>query len=229
MRSVLKALLVSTLFGASAASAADATLTLNLPALSYSTTETKVKPDGGTEAKETTSGLATADLSQSYASVQFGSFLFYAYPFVDSKMVSLSYAVSEMIEVGLNLGLSSTKLKEAKTDSNKNLVGIFAWVYPKLGAVNAEAGLSIDQSTETGKSTTSVTVGTTTTTAEAKTNMSTLDVKLVANILVPLAKNLNYTAGFWYLMSNMNDKENKVKSTDGGFGLNIASLRLTLN
>ena len=47
--------------------------------------------------------------------------------------------------------------------------------------------------------------------------------------LFPLASNLNYGAGFWYVMAKGEEKKSKVDYSSNQLGLMLASLRLDLN
>lgn len=207
------------------AAAGKGTVTFSLPALSYTSTDSTVKPDTGEEAKETTTELETADLEAAYLQATLGSINFYFYPFTDAKVVSGSYLIKDKFEIGLNLGLHSVKAKEADTASDDSLIGAFFYFYPQLGPTTGEFAINIDS--VSSKSESVDTSGATPTTV--KTDESGLNIKLIANVLVPMGKNFYYVGGLWYGINSSEDKESKAKTTDNQLGLNLATLRFMLD
>lgn len=216
----------SLVIGQNAFGANAATVTLNLPALTYSSSTEKVKPTGGTETEAKKSKLSTVQLDQSFVSLTWKQLVVYYYPFTDAKVASVSYLVSDLVEVGLDLGLNSVKVDKPKDDKSVNTVGVYAWLYPKFGTLSSEFALIVDQTSTTGEMATTTTAGTTTT----KVKDSALLTKVVANAVVPLTDNLNYVGGIYYAMTSAKaDEAPKSKKTTGEFGVNIATLRVTLN
>jgi hypothetical protein len=213
---------------AGAAQAADdrATVTFNLPGLTYSSTNNESKPDGGDAVKQKGTDMVTGDLGDSYVQFTFGNCAMYFYPYNNLKVVSFGYMVTDMVEVGIDLGLNSSKVDKPKTESTDNTFGVYAFAYPKLGNLDSEAGLTIDQGTETGKKTEVDATGKET---EVKTNVAKMETKLAANVIVPIRKNLQYVGGLFYKMSSENDKEAKIKNSTSGFGVNLLTMRATLD
>lgn len=209
------------------AQAADdrATFTLNLPALSYGSVNSESKPDGGTSAKAKADSVSTGDMANAYVSIGFGNCVFYYYFLSDLKAISLGYMVTPIIEVGVDFGMNNSKTDKPKNEDNSTLFGVYGYVYPKLGTMDSEFGLIIDSLSEKGTETTDV-AGTPT---EVKSNSSSMQTKLVANVLLPIRKNLNYVGGIWYQMNSAEDKEAKVKKSESGFGVNLATMRITLD
>jgi hypothetical protein len=226
----VSALLIATVVSGSALAAdKGATFSLNLPVLSYSSTETKSKPDGGTEAKETRTALDTASLAQAWVSVGFGSAVVYLWsPFSDAKKVRGGYAINDMLEAGLTLGLNNFKEKESKAEETNNRIGFYVLATPKLGPAELEVHLGFDSVSKKGKTVT--TTGTPPTTTTADVDESGTELEFATTALIPLASNLSYGAGFWYTMtSNDIKKPGKQKDSSSQFGLTLASLRLDLN
>jgi hypothetical protein len=226
----VSALLIATVVSGSALAAdKGATFSLNLPVLSYSSTETKQKPDGGTEAKETRTALESADLDQAWVSVGFGPAVVYLWsPFTDAKKFRGGYVINDMLEAGLTLGLNNFKEKESKAEETDNRIGLYVQATPKVGPAHLEVLLGFDSVSKKGKTVSTAGTPPTTTTADVEESGTELEFSTTA--LVPLASNLNYGAGFWYTMSS-NDikKPGKQKDSASQFGLTLASLRLTLN
>lgn len=228
----VSALVIATVVSGSALAAdKGATFSLNLPVLSYSSTDTKSKPDGGTEAKETRTALDTASLAQAWASVSFGSAVVYLWsPFSDAKKVRGGYAINDMLEAGLTLGLNNFKKKESKDEETANRFGFYVLATPKLGPAELEVHLGFDSVSKKGKTVTTTGTPPATTSTTADVEESGTELEFATTALIPLASNLSYGAGFWYTMtSNDIKKPGKQKDSSSQFGLTLASLRLDLN
>lgn len=225
----VSALLIATVVAGSALAAdKGATFTLNLPVLSYSSADTKSKPDGGSESKETRTGRDTADLGGSWASVSFGSAVVTLWPFTNGKKVRGGYLINDMLEAGLTLGLNNFKEKESKAEETANRIGLYAKASPKAGPAVIEVHLGFDSVSTKGKTVT--TTGTPPTSTTADVDQSGTELTLSTTALIPLASNLNYGAGFWYMMSSTEIKKpGKQEASASQFGLTLASLRLDLN
>lgn len=214
------------------AQAADdrATMTLNLPALQYGSTNSETKPDGGTSAKAKTDTVTTGDMANSYVSLGFGNYLFYYYFLSDLKAVSIGYMVTPMVEVGVDFGMNTSKTDKPKTEDNSTLIGLYGYAYPKLGSMDSEFGLIFDSLSEKGTEMVDADgdagPGAP---AEVKSDTSSTQIKFVANVMLPIRKNLNYVGGIWYQSNSADDKESKVKNTQSGFGINLATMRVTLD
>lgn len=202
-----------------------ATLILNLPALSYQSSNDSTKPDGGDEAKAKRTQTMTQDLGGSYAEVLFGKCATYFYPFNDAKLVSFGYLVTDAVEVGLDLGLNSHKIDKPKDESTSNTLGLYAAYTQALGKNAAEFVLYADSITNKGEKTEDVNGAETV----IKTNSQTTVTKLTANYVMALRPNLAYVGGIWFGSTKTKDKEAKADASESGFGLNLMTLRLTLD
>jgi hypothetical protein len=189
----------------------------------------KDKPDVGDEAEQKTTAMDTADLDDSWAAVQLGKTLVYVYPFNDTKTVSLSYMVTDLVEVGIDLGLNSNKVDKPKDESTDNTFGAFITAYPALGKQTLEATLAIDQTATKSETAPVDATGAETDGDPVKKEETAMEIKLGANILVPLSANLMYAGGLTYTSTAYEEKEAKDKKTFGELAVNLASLRLTLN
>lgn len=88
-----------------------ASFVFHLPVLTYTDTIMGVAPKSGDSTKTKESGLATSDLSMHYVQATQGKASLYLFPFdVNNKTFSLSYLVTDNVEVGLDLGLNSLTL-----------------------------------------------------------------------------------------------------------------------
>lgn len=203
-----------------------ASLTLNFSVLNYSMNSKSDTPDGGTKTSSKETKLDTAKVGGAYAQFTLGNFNVYLNPFGDDKKVSPSFMViPDFLEVGLDIGLNSTSVdKPAKMSTNDTTLGLFAWVYPKLGSMTSEIGLVIDQVSNKESDESSGTA--------VKKESSNMTEMVAANIVVPLAKNFNYVGGLSYTNGAGTVKEpatSKGKNTSGEFGLNLVSLRYTID
>ena len=206
-----------------------ATLTFNFSALNYEMKNSTDKPDPGAESTSKTGSLTTSNLDLSYAEITYGNFNFYCSPFAGTKLVSASYmVVPDFVEVGVDLGLNTLNVdKPLKKTDNATTIGVFAWVYPKVGSMTSELGLSLDSIMDKGESDSTTAAGTLTT---GKTDTSTVKAVVIANLVVPLAKNFSYAGGISYTNLSTTVKEpGKGKSTDGLFDVNVASFRIMVD
>lgn len=202
-----------------------ATLTLNLPALAYSTKNTKMKPEGTSSTSSTTEGFSTAGTDGTYAEISWGAYNAYFYPFQDAKTVALSYMVNDTLEVGLSLGLNEMSTNKPKEKHNENTVGAFVSYSPTLGTVPTEMVLgytTVSGVDETRDATTD---------AKIKKTSSNNELALSIDAVVPISNNLHYLGGISYKIQNTNEKDTtgRTKNTIGVFGVNIATLRLVVN
>lgn len=224
----VSALLIGSVASVSAFAAEDkgAVLTLNLPALTYSSTTTTDKPDGGSEEKETRTATETSNLGEDgWVSARFNNFEVYVWPFARAQKVTATYHVNELIEAGVTVGLNGLKEKESKAEETKNRFGLYVEAEPKVGPAQLELILAADSVTHKGKNLNLVYGGT-----DSEKDQTTLEWDLGVNALFPLAKNLSYEVGLKYSASNLEVKKpSKSKSSDGKLELTLAAFRLSVD
>ena len=202
----------------------EGSFTFHLPLVNYSSASAQAKSNAVTSTVKTTQSK-TSDLSGSYVEASWGKANLYLYPFFDSKMLSASYYVIDALEVGLDLGVNSSTVDKPKSNANSTLVGVFGLYTVHLTkAIALENSLNIDMTTSSSKVTETV-AGVAT---ETKTKNSDLAVKLIVNAVVPLAKNIQYLGGLSYTSDHNDNKQDKMKTTTGTLGVNLATVRLIL-
>lgn len=152
----------------------------------------------------------------------------YVYPFADLRMTSISYMVTDVVELGLDLGLNSSTVDKPKASESMNTVGLFGTYLAELGSNSLEAGLIIDQ-TQMSKETTTIDA---TSGAETKVKESStaLLVKPSVTVVVPVTKTLKYFAGLAYSMNTENSKveDAKTKVMTNTFSATLAGVRFSL-
>ena len=202
----------------------EGSFTFHLPLVNYSNSSAKAKSEGVTSTVKTTQ-TKTADLDGSYLEASWGKANLYLYPFADSKKISPSYLVTDAIEVGLDLGINASTIDMPKNSDSSSLFGVFGIYYANLTkTIVLENSLNIGMKTNSGTVTETV-AGVAT---ETKSKNSDLTIAVSVNAVVPLAKNVQYVGGLSYTMDNNDDKQNKVKTSTGTLGVNLATVRLIL-
>ncbi len=205
-----------------AADADGASIILNFPLLHYGSEASKNEA-GSTTTEIKTDSITTQDLTESWGQVVFGKFSVYVSPFTPTPVVSPSYMVTDMVEVGLNIGLVNNKVDKPKDETTSNTFGAFVWAYPKAGPLDLETGLTVNSISN--KTTTAVAGA-----ADAKTESTATEFKINLGFVYPIQKNLKYSAGLIYLNRKVkNEKPTSSDTTLSDFGINLASLRLTLD
>lgn len=103
--------------------AVPASLSLQFTGLKWAQSSSKYSDEDIT--RKSTS-LMTGDLVDAVVYATIGKWNVYFYPFQDiNALVSLSYMVRDDLEVGVDLGLNSSKLKEPKSEFSSDLFGAF--------------------------------------------------------------------------------------------------------
>jgi hypothetical protein len=203
-------------------------VSVHMPLLVHGSAAVDTKPDGGDSVKSKETTLTTAPLDESYVTLSWGKVSVYIYPFADLHLTSLSYMVTDEVELGLDLGLNSSSVDKPKSSSAENLVGVFATYYAELGANSLEALLIVDQ-TQTKNETTTVdeTSGAET---KSETTSTVMLVKPSVTVLVPLNKTMKYFAGLAYSMETSEEKvgDAKTKVSTNTFSATLAGVRFTL-
>lgn len=203
-------------------------LTIQLPLLGYSSTNSEVKPDGGTAAKSAKSGVSTSDLSGGYFQYSLENVQVYVYPFSTAKKVSVGYAMGP-IEAGVTLGINTSSVDKPKNETTNNTYGVYGFYMATLGKdLSIESILSIDSLAKSSKVDT-VTAGVTTT---AETEASGMDIGLSVNVVKGITKHISYVGGFSYVSSTLDNTKPttaKSKDTSNGLSLNLATFRYAFN
>jgi hypothetical protein len=200
--------------------ASDGTITLQQTALTYSSSESTSKPEDEKETKETSTSLNTMPNSLSIQA-SWDNISIYIFPTSPGNPLSISYMVLNELELGLNIGFEASK-KSRQTSSN-NSFGFFGFYYVEVGPGVIETGLAFDTNSNTSK-TTSVDTETKTSRIE-KTSESSATTLLTTDFVYAINKRFSYFGGVSYTIATKTDNENKVKTTENMFGLNIASFR----
>lgn len=200
-----------------------ASLSVQFSALKWSSTKTK-ETESGTESEQQGTSLITGDLVDSTLYLTTGKWNFYLYPFQDSNaLVSGSYMVLDNLELGLDFGIQSQKVDKPKTEDRSTLFGFFATHFLAIGDNTLESGAVIDATSFRSTSTNP------NTNEESTAESSGIFIKLSANYVVPLSKNLWYYGGAWVALQNEKPKSGDDKTATSQFGLTFAGIRSTVN
>jgi len=201
------------------AMANDVAFTMQQGGIWYTSKASTEKVEGGTEQKETTTGIETMPNSL-FLQATWENISVYVYPTDNSMPLGVSYMPMKELEVGVNIGIDQTKADKAKTDSNTTKYGLFATYYLAAGPGMAELGLSFNSMTETGK-------GFSDDATPVKTNKAGTDIGLAASYVHELGKRFSYVGGLMYNIVATDNKEGKMKSSSNNLALNLASFRYT--
>ncbi len=168
--------------------------------------------------------LMTGDLIDSSVWATVGKFNLYFYPFQDvNSLVSLGYMLRDDLEIGVDLGLNSSKWKDPKSELSSDLFGVFAtWSVPFDGYVLENfAVLDVVKSESTEINST--------TTEEETTKITGNFLKISSSVVIPLAKNASYLAGLWWAAENGKNHADDTTTKSTQFGLTLAAFRLTID
>ncbi len=177
---------------------AEDTITLQLPAVGYSTSTT----DGSQ-----TASVATAQRSYAWLSVSHGEYLLYYYPLNAVPMLSASKLFGNY-EVGVDLG--SNSLRSDATSGTTNVYGGFVGMFnPLFSKATLELYLVADRFEAMGD------------VIDPSFADGTL-LKVSADVAVPLNERLTYVGGLNY---STFDQQGTLTRT---YGINVVSLRLSL-
>lgn len=184
--------------------------------------QSKTKYSDEDSNREMTS-LMTGDLVDSSVWATIGNFNLYFYPFQDiNSLVSLGYMIRDDLEIGVDLGLNSSKLKDPKSELSSDLVGAFVtWSVPLASYVLENfAVLDVTRSESTDINST--------TNEEETTKITGNFFKISSSIVVPLSKNASYLAGVWWAAENGKNHAADTTKKSSQIGLTLAALRLTI-
>lgn len=201
--------------------ATPASFSLQFSGLKWAQSTTKYSDESS---KRELTTLMTADLVDSMIWTSFGKVNLYFYPFLDSNaLVSLSYMVRDDLELGIDLGLNTSKMKDPKSELTSDLFGGFVtWLVP-LENYTLENLAILDftrtESTEINS----------TTNEEQTVKITGNFLKISSNIVVPIAKNAWYMAGVWWATENGKNQTADTTKKSTQFGLTLAGLRLTID
>ena len=204
--------------------------TLELSAIKYSSGDSKSTPDVGDSEKTKTTTIKTGDLSDSYISASVDSkYLLYVYPFAAGTSISAGYMINDAIEVGLDLGINTSKSTTGGKDTveDSNLYGIYVTSYfPIMGDKVIELAGVVDFTSGKTKSYQADTQGNP---VEHKTEVSSIFYKLGVNYVHPVSKNFQLLCGIAYSMTSSNEKVASLKTNNGDFTVKLASVRMIFN
>lgn len=197
--------------------------TIEAPVLSYSQSQTKDKPESGTETTEKSTDITTNAQSELYLSALVdGKYAFYYYPNVHA--VSVGYYILESLELGLDFGMNSEKSKNDDTDADSedtsNTYGLYAFYYLPVGTNVTEIYGVYDLTSSVNK------------TKDSKTdsNIKTAEslLKIGAQYVCNITDGFQYVGGVSYSMSSSkNSGDNKDESSESGLSLRLAAVRFS--
>lgn len=175
------------------------------------------------DSKREATTLMTGDLVDSLVWATVGRFNLYFYPFQDiNSLVSLGYMIRDDLEIGVDLGLNSSKIKDPKSELSSDLFGAFVtWSVPIQSFVLenfAVFDVTRSESTEINS----------TTNEEETTKITGSFFKISSTVIVPIAKNASYMAGVWWAAENGKNHAADTTKKSTQFGLTLAGLRLTI-
>jgi hypothetical protein len=207
------------------AEANPATFTFQYSGLRWTTNTTKSTDQNGEETEQKSTSLLTADLVNSmvYMTID-GKLKLYFYPFQDGNaLVSAGYKVRDDLEVGLDLGINSTRIDQPKSTSQASLFGGFATWSVAFPTFVLENGIVLDSSSFKTLNTNGITG------EEETSEFSGAFLKVGFTAVVPIAKNAAYFTGAWFAMDHSKNKAVDAKLSSSQFGITLAGLRITLN
>ncbi len=202
-----------------------ATLTFQYSGYKWNSTTSKSTDTNGNETERKGTSTLTADLVDSLIYVTIGGKLnLYLYPFQDGNaLASVGYMVRDDLELGIDLGLNSTKIDEPKEEDHATLFGAFATYTVPVSNFALENAVVIDM-TKLNSSSVSETTG-----AESTTEINGVFIKASVNAIIPIAKNALYFAGPWLAIDNTKNASSDSKRASSQFGLTLAGLRITVD
>lgn len=198
-----------------------ASLSLQFSGLKWDQTKTKYSDEDS--ARESTS-LMTGDLVDASVYAAIGKVNLYFYPFLDlNSLVSIGYMIQDNLEVGIDLGLNASKIKEPKNELSSDLMGAFTtWTV-------AFDGFALENFAVLDFTRVESTMYNSTTNEDDKTKVTGTFMKVSSTVVVPIAKNAFYMGGIWLAAErNKNDTLDVTKNSTQ-FGLMLAGLRLTVD
>ncbi len=207
------------------AEASPATFTFQYSGLRWTANTIKSTDQNGEKTEQRSTSLLTADLVNSMVYMTIGGKLkLYFYPFQDGNaLVSAGYKVRDDLEVGLDLGLNSTRIDQPKETSQASLFGGFATWSLAFPTFVLENSIVLDSSSFKTLTTNGLTG------EEETREFSGAFLKVELTAVVPIAKNASYFAGAWFAMDHSKDNSVDAKLSSSQFGITLAGLRITLD
>lgn len=161
--------------------------------------------------------------------VTVSGFSLYVYPTQseDSVPVGLSYLFMKNLELGVSVGVNSTKVDKPKTEDSANIYGIFGTYTIDLAKLSVEVSPALSffsgSETETQSATESEAA------KEIKTTTNGHDLCLSILAIVPITEKFSWLSGLSYGMTSTKSTSQGVKTTDDQthFGLNLSGVRFT--
>ncbi|WP_141731600.1 hypothetical protein [Oligoflexus tunisiensis] len=205
----------------SAATESTASYSLQFSGLKWAQSKTKYSDEA--TSRDATS-LMTGDLVDASVWASIGKWNVYFYPFQDvNALASVSYMLRDDLEIGIDLGLNATRVKEPKNEVSSDLYGIFTtWSVPFESFILENLAVLDMTRVET-------TSFNSTTGEDESTKVTGSYLKLSSTIVVPLAKNAAYLAGVWWASESGKNDGTDTTRKSSQFGLTLAGLRLTLD
>lgn len=197
-----------------------ASLSLQFSGLRWAQSQTKYS-DEGTKREITT--LNSGDLVDSLIWATVDKVNLYFYPFQDSNaLLSLGYMIRDDLELGVDLGLNASKVKDPKSELSSDLFGAFAtWIVPagdytleNVGILDFTRSESTELNTTTGE--------------EENIKVTGSFFKVSSSIIIPIAKNAWYMGGVWWAAENGKNHSDDSTKKSTQFGINLAGLRMTI-
>lgn len=204
---------------AAAATDGNASLFLQFSGLKWSSTDSDVTDSAGTKTSSTTDGLSTLALGDALVWVTIDKVNLYFNPFGGAKVLNVGYMFTEALEIGLDLGINTSKNDKSKAESTDNLYGIFGTWYQPAGPGTLEASLFIDMINQETKTPGPSGVAT------AKADGT--QIKAQAVYLYPLAKNAWYEGALAYTMRNL-EGDGEEKDEASVIDVTLAGIRVEL-
>lgn len=197
-----------------------ASLSLQFSGLKWQESHSK---EDGTDGTIKATQQLTADLVDATLWLTFdGRWNFYLYPFQDANaLLSLGYMLRDDLEIGIDLGLNSTKVTNPDAEVKSDIFGVFGtWSVP-VSSFMLENVAVYDLLTLKVKETDPVSGAMT----SSKTTGSYM--KISSTVVLPLAKNAQYLGGVWYATDDSKTAGIKLKKSQ--FGLLLAGIRITVD
>jgi len=197
-----------------------ASLSMQFTGLRWAQSQTKYSDEA--EKREITT-VTSGDLVDSLIWATVDKVNLYFYPFQDSNaLLSIGYMVRDDLELGIDLGLNASKVKNPKSEISSDLFGLFAtWIVPVGDYALENAGIfdvTSSESTEIN----------TTTGEEDSIKVNGTFFKVSSSIVIPIAKNAWYMGGLWWAEENWKNTSADTTKKSTQFGINLAGLRMTI-
>jgi hypothetical protein len=197
-----------------------ASLSLQFTGLRWALSDTKYSDEA--DKREITT-LTSGDLVDSLIWATINKVNIYFYPFQDSNaLLSIGYMVRDDLEIGLDLGVNTSKVKNPKSELSSDLLGIFStWIVPvgdyaleNVGIFDVTSAKSTEINGTTGE--------------EDSVKVTGTFFKLSSSIVIPIAKNAWYMGGLWWASENGKNMSADTTKKSTQFGVNVAGLRMTI-